>query len=39
MLQMLYQLGYVMKLCPYSYKELAEMEEFGKLEENRRSLN
>jgi len=34
-----YQLGHVMKSCPYSYKELAEMEESGKLEENRRSLN
>ena len=30
-----YQLGHVMKSCPYSYKELAEMEESGKLEENR----
>ena len=34
-----FQTGHVMRSCSYSFKELAEMEESGKLEENKNSLN
>ncbi len=34
-----YETGHVMKNCPYTYKELAEMEESGKIEQNKNSLN
>ena len=34
-----YQVGHMMKSCPYSFKELAEMEQSGELEKNKKSLN
>jgi len=34
-----FKVGHVMKSCPYSYKELAQMEESGELARNKKSLN
>jgi len=34
-----YETGHLMKNCPYTYKELAEMEESGKIQQNKDSLN